>query len=108
MIRIFALTLAMAAATCNTDRPGPSPVPTPIPAPQPAQDGGLCQTSCCRACVSLARYQCPEGRPTARGETCEETCLNVEASGVVVLPAECVAAAKTLADVVQCGVRCAR
>jgi hypothetical protein len=41
-------------------------------------------TKCCRTCLVLAAHGCPEGKPTARGATCEERCQSAE-SGPAIL-----------------------
>lgn len=77
-----------------TDRDGPG---TPIGA----------------ACVTLRRLECPEGLPSnVTGKTCFESVT--VAAAFATFPAECVAAATTIALVQACGdrntirVRCRR
>lgn len=107
MTRIVLLVAAL-AATCNPVPPSP-PEPGPADAaPTPPADAAACEDDCCRACAVLARFSCPEGLPTAKGETCADVVRRTEATGVVHLPADCVAHAKSLADVIGCGVRCVK
>lgn len=67
----------------------PACPPQPVSPPQPeVADAGAddaepvpaCTTPCCTTCTILAAHSCPEGRPTARGASCEVVCHNAESA----------------------------
>jgi hypothetical protein len=53
-------------------------------------------TDACPAyCTQARAFECPEGNPSARGESCEALCTRLEGSGEGSWPLVCVAGAKT-------------
>ena len=91
----FALLLAAALSSgfCQP-QPGPPPGPAPL-------DGSV--TACSASCSKYRELGCEEGKPTAKGHTCEEVCNNAAESGIDLGgPADCIAAAKDCASVEKC------
>lgn len=66
-----ALIVATAIAGCGGSQPEPKP---PIPPPSVER--------CPDACEHLRALSCDLAKPTPRGKTCEQLCLNMESNGV--------------------------
>ncbi len=66
----------------------------------PSTDAAQCE----QACGALRDAGCPEGKPTPKGASCEEVCVNAG----LMLPVACVSRAKSENDIQACGVTCAK
>lgn len=93
--------------SCVSPSPAPTP-PSPSPSPVPTVvDPGPCADPVACACAVLAAYDCPEGKPTAKGQSCHDVYAPVFTDH---LPGwqdtACVAGARTLAQVRGCHVTC--
>jgi hypothetical protein len=107
MIKTIAIFAALALVACQSCHPvlgpfPPDPAPQPDPAPAPwdaAPDAGpkpppapspVPSGACAAACAHLAALGCPEAKPTPKGATCTDVCLNAEDSGVLSMQPDCV------------------
>jgi len=94
---------AVLGAWLSTGCP-PAPKPDPAPKPTPAADG------CDAACRNLDRLNCPDrnarGRDdiagTADDVPCAQACRDVEATGIVEMNTQCVAAAPSCSEARSC------
>ena len=87
----------------------PEPTPSPKP-PQPdAADVGMqvdaSSDVCVQACLALRTVPCREGFSVDGGQSCEQVCQHTM-GGVFDIHPECLAKAKTKADVIACGAKC--
>lgn len=82
------------------------------PGPSPGMPEAGSPEDCAAACVHLRALSCPEGNTTLGADgkpdsgdesTCEQTCIDVEASGYTSLNPRCVEQIATCADLVSCG-----
>ena len=72
--------LLFIAANCGgPQEPNPPPPPPPVPTVDPVPMEPTCST----ACENQRELGCELGSPTAEGASCEEVCLNSEASPLV-------------------------
>lgn len=80
--------------------------------PTPGQPEAGSPEDCAQACAHLRAYRCPEGEPTVGEDgfagttddsTCEQTCVDVEASGYTTLNPRCVAKIVACEEIERCG-----
>ncbi len=86
LVATIALLVGLFAA-CQ-DAPQPRP---PLPPYRP-------NTTCAAACAHRLALGCTDGKPTAKGTSCEDVCLDVNASGVARWPTDCLVVTRTCAD----------
>jgi hypothetical protein len=58
--------------------------------------------TCAAACANMARLGCEAASPTPEGDSCEDVCKSVQASGIVKFDLGCRATASTCAKVDAC------
>jgi hypothetical protein len=71
-----------------------------LPRPAPTPDPGA--STCDSACTKLRELGCDEAKPTAKGASCEQVCLNVMTSGVIAWNLGCRSAVTTCAAADAC------
>lgn len=70
-------------------------------------DGTYKPDVCSKACSKMSELGCPEGMPADAGKSCYTLCMDTQASKKFDLKPECIAVAKSVAEVRGCGtVRC--
>ena len=84
----LAMALVLFVVGCTVQ---PVPVDPPLP-----------PSGCARVCERLAELKCPEAEPTPEGQTCEQVCDNVQASGIVQLNTGCIANAASCDAALEC------
>jgi len=87
---LVVLLLALALGGC----------PHPLPAPGPGVEAGA--ASCESVCAHEAELGCDAARPTGKGASCVEVCLNVQSSTVVKWNLACRAHAPSCAEIDRC------
>lgn len=87
---LFAAVLVAVVACATQEAPLGATAPCPKLSP------------CAAACANLAAHDCPDAKPTPAGASCVEVCENVNASGTIPYPSDCVSKAKSCGAAEAC------
>jgi len=82
--------------------PAPEPVPTPEPTPVPVVVVPTAPASCDTACARFRIKDCPEGKPTNDGASCETVCTNMQSVGMIVYDLECASKINDCSEISRC------